>query len=385
VLTARAVPWALYHSARPRHAASAPDKPAHELAAARSELRALELLALALALASPALGAVLLQHVSALVLGPAALSWFSTGLFVLATAVRPWSHLGERLSARADGLQTLLHEPAPPAPADALAALQADLAATRERVEELADELAAAQDALADRPSIDDAHAAADLARADAQRALRAHERSAAAQRTSADARLAALEAALDALRTGAGAPCAHCAHAAHTVRADEGGSGVLAALGTVLPGWIRVSTHPAAPAPAPPAPPGERERRYFAPGATGARNTKVPLLSPSASPPLLSPPGSSATLHALAGAGAHAHAHAPGSPRARKLDTIHEGRAYDTRAAAPAPRKKMRAPRPRGPPSLAGIVWRCVDLALLPARVVLRALLPGWVLAQVR
>jgi hypothetical protein len=51
--------------------------------------------------------------VSASILGPDAVSWFSTGLFVLATGVRPWTHLVERLSQRTMALQSYVHRPSP--------------------------------------------------------------------------------------------------------------------------------------------------------------------------------------------------------------------------------------------------------------------------------
>ena len=50
---------------------------------------------------------------SAYVLGPDAVSWFSTGLFVLATGVRPWAHLIERLNQRTMALQEYVHRPSP--------------------------------------------------------------------------------------------------------------------------------------------------------------------------------------------------------------------------------------------------------------------------------
>jgi hypothetical protein len=51
--------------------------------------------------------------VTASILGPDAVSWFSTGLFVLATGVRPWTHLVERLSQRTMALQSYVHRPSP--------------------------------------------------------------------------------------------------------------------------------------------------------------------------------------------------------------------------------------------------------------------------------
>lgn len=78
---------------------------------ASSELRKLEFLFLFLTFVSPLLGAALLRYATAAVLGPDAVSWFSTGLFVLATGMRPWSHLVDRLNQRMSDLQDFVHYP----------------------------------------------------------------------------------------------------------------------------------------------------------------------------------------------------------------------------------------------------------------------------------
>lgn len=78
---------------------------------AASELQKLEFLFLFLTFVSPLLGAALLRYATAAVLGPDAVSWFSTGLFVLATGMRPWSHLVDRLNQRTSDLQDFVHYP----------------------------------------------------------------------------------------------------------------------------------------------------------------------------------------------------------------------------------------------------------------------------------
>lgn len=60
---------------------------------------------------SPFIGAYLLRYVTTAMLGPESLSWFSTGLFVMAAGVRPWSHLVDRLSQRASDLQDFIRRP----------------------------------------------------------------------------------------------------------------------------------------------------------------------------------------------------------------------------------------------------------------------------------
>ncbi|KAJ2916387.1 hypothetical protein MD484_g4061, partial [Candolleomyces efflorescens] len=78
---------------------------------ATSELRQLELFFLLCTLLSPLLGALLLRYATAAVLGPESTSWFSTGLFVLATGMRPWAHLVDRLNERTMELHDFIHYP----------------------------------------------------------------------------------------------------------------------------------------------------------------------------------------------------------------------------------------------------------------------------------
>ncbi|KAJ7500828.1 hypothetical protein B0H11DRAFT_2225213 [Mycena galericulata] len=161
------VPWNLYHAARPRRppsgssstaapapilrSASSPDTSASTAAAdtstfttrendaaveehvrvralAHSELRAIELLLLLLALSAPLLGVLLLRSLASLTSSPTPansthaqgnssatpISWFSTTLFALLTALRPLRELVSRVSARTSTLHTLIHSPPPP-------------------------------------------------------------------------------------------------------------------------------------------------------------------------------------------------------------------------------------------------------------------------------
>jgi hypothetical protein len=111
------VPWALYQKAKPRSKAfhvptSDPDSLEGRYAdLAASELQRLELFYLFLAFLSPFLGASLLRYVTAAILGPDAISWFSVGLFVLATGVRPWSKIIDRLKRRTEELHDFVHYP----------------------------------------------------------------------------------------------------------------------------------------------------------------------------------------------------------------------------------------------------------------------------------
>ena len=111
------VPWMLYQSARrresPRHTPPLDPAEARYAQLAASELRTFELFFLLLTFLSPFIGASLLRYATAAVLGPDAVSWFSTGLFVLATGMRPWAHLVDRLSGRTMELQEYVHRPSP--------------------------------------------------------------------------------------------------------------------------------------------------------------------------------------------------------------------------------------------------------------------------------
>lgn len=78
---------------------------------AHAELRSYELMYLSLTVLSPFLGATLLRIVATAITGDAdTLSWFSTSLFVLATGIRPWTHLVDRLKSRSQALNDILKE-----------------------------------------------------------------------------------------------------------------------------------------------------------------------------------------------------------------------------------------------------------------------------------
>jgi hypothetical protein len=78
---------------------------------AASELRLYELFFLSLSLVSPVLGATFLRYATTIFLGPESLSWFHTTTFILASGIRPWSHLVQRVSERAIDLHNTIHYP----------------------------------------------------------------------------------------------------------------------------------------------------------------------------------------------------------------------------------------------------------------------------------
>ncbi|RDB18292.1 hypothetical protein Hypma_000549 [Hypsizygus marmoreus] len=124
------VPWELYRKARPRR--RAPNIPPSKVdekykQIATSELHALELFFLALTAASPFFGALFLRYATAAVLGEDSVSWFSTALFVMATGMRPWSHLVERFNRRTTDLHDVIHYPSPNINAEDVQAQMADM------------------------------------------------------------------------------------------------------------------------------------------------------------------------------------------------------------------------------------------------------------------
>ena len=105
------VPWDLYRESIPRREVDASSDLDELTYLAHTELKSYELMYLSFTVLSPFLGAMLLRSVAAAVSGdPNILSWFSTSLFVLATGIRPWSHLVERLRSRSLALNEILKE-----------------------------------------------------------------------------------------------------------------------------------------------------------------------------------------------------------------------------------------------------------------------------------
>ncbi|KAL6308817.1 hypothetical protein BKA93DRAFT_724892 [Sparassis latifolia] len=120
------IPWRLYQASLPHKPSHSPNpastdpQTARLVALARTELHRQELFYLVLTVVSPLLGAAFLQHIADALGGTQALSWFSTTLFVLATGLRPWSHLVARLRDRTNALHNAVHYP-PPAESEAAA------------------------------------------------------------------------------------------------------------------------------------------------------------------------------------------------------------------------------------------------------------------------
>ncbi|KAF8630082.1 hypothetical protein AX17_005480 [Amanita inopinata Kibby_2008] len=110
------IPWVLYQKARPQKTLpllppTSIEEKYQQIAA--SELHRLELFFLSLTAISPFLGATFLRYATSTTIGPQALSWFNTALFVLATGMRPWAHIVERLKQRTSDLHDVIDHAAP--------------------------------------------------------------------------------------------------------------------------------------------------------------------------------------------------------------------------------------------------------------------------------
>ncbi|KAF8336275.1 uncharacterized protein EI90DRAFT_3287418 [Cantharellus anzutake] len=116
-------PWELYTRSRARRPPSGyeedlesedEDEPDHIRqirVLARSELRFAELTYLALCLLTPLIGTMLLCYASSIMSASGSISWFSTGLFILATGIRPWRHLISLLTNRTEALHDIVYAP----------------------------------------------------------------------------------------------------------------------------------------------------------------------------------------------------------------------------------------------------------------------------------
>ncbi|KAH8112120.1 hypothetical protein DFH11DRAFT_1546096 [Phellopilus nigrolimitatus] len=194
------VPWTLYRASIPSREPMLNEESTTKHAA-HAELRTLELFYLILTVLSPFFGAILLKYVATAISGNTeTLSWFSTSLFVLATGVRPWSHLVERLKDRSRALNVLLEEDEEEretTPADNDAELNAELGDLRGRLGTL--DTRVSELAATNSRDWDDLADAVD----GVEKVLRRHRAESARRTQSDDARLNALEAYVLALQKG--------------------------------------------------------------------------------------------------------------------------------------------------------------------------------------
>ncbi|KAI0078442.1 hypothetical protein K474DRAFT_1594123 [Panus rudis PR-1116 ss-1] len=192
------VPWRLYQAALPRKStARNVGVTSRDVEPLASELRTLELFYLSLTVLSPLVGAYLIRFILRTLEGVDNLSWFSTALFVLATGVRPWTHLVSRLRQRTEDLHDAIHYPAEEIQARQHADLEKKLESIARRLEEFESnlrELTAKTERIEPMQEVCD-----DLSEAlgDVERSILRHDRKLESVRVAHDARLQIVEAGL--------------------------------------------------------------------------------------------------------------------------------------------------------------------------------------------
>ncbi|TDL26816.1 hypothetical protein BD410DRAFT_470751 [Rickenella mellea] len=207
------VPWTLYRMSISPHAPSQVDSESDQerLDDAHAELRSLEIIYLTLTVLSPLIGAILLRSISTSLTGDEqTMSWFSTSLFVLATGLRPWRHLVERLRSRSAALKSLIHQASggthePNGNAHA-GDLEAEIEKVDEALIELREEIRELDEKLerVSRSGKDSARVAATRMQElvdSVEKVMRKQQKQTARAISAHDARLAALEAQLGNLR----------------------------------------------------------------------------------------------------------------------------------------------------------------------------------------
>ncbi|TFK87799.1 hypothetical protein K466DRAFT_490220 [Polyporus arcularius HHB13444] len=202
------IPWQLYLAARPRksgrrvppHHADEDEKIAYLTAVAHSELRRSELIYMGLAIVSPFIGAAFLGYVLSALGDGAALSWFSTTLFVLATGIRPWSHLINRLQERTQELHTALHYPDEDSLASRYEENDRTLHAALKRIESLEREVDHLQEHVKRVEQLREVCDDLSDFLGDVERTVKRNERKADAVRTAQSVRITTVEQALVAL-----------------------------------------------------------------------------------------------------------------------------------------------------------------------------------------
>jgi hypothetical protein len=157
---------------------------------AHSELRTHQGFYLLLTVFSPLLGAMFLRFVLTSVSGADQISWFSTTLFVLATGMRPWSHLLTRLRQRTSDLHDTIHYPSPQSAFVATQKLQGAM----KRVETLERELKDIKGRVASNAGVEEIYDDLNGGLEEIEKSVRKNQRRAEAARVAQEKRLAALE-----------------------------------------------------------------------------------------------------------------------------------------------------------------------------------------------
>ncbi|KAI0789250.1 hypothetical protein C8Q75DRAFT_807353 [Abortiporus biennis] len=189
------VPWQLYHASMSRESKRRFAKDAVEISKlAASELRRQELFYLAFTVVSPLLGAALIRYVLAALAGVDNLSWFSTTLFVLATGIRPWSHLISRLRQRTQHLHDAVHYPSHDSQAYHNIELEKKLRTILRRIDALEDHVEQLQEKTAKTETLQEVCDDLSEAVGNVERSLNRQERKLDGMKATHDARITVVE-----------------------------------------------------------------------------------------------------------------------------------------------------------------------------------------------
>ena len=193
-LTISLVPWELYHASLPRRPVPNIPRPKNAkdrmIQLAHSELQTHQGFYLLLTVISPLLGTMLLRYVLASVTGGDQLSWFSITLFILATGMRPWSHLLDRLRKRTADLHDAIHYPSPESGYVTSQKLQATLS----RVDALERELHDIKSKLTSNSGVEEVYDDLNGGLEEIEKVVRRNQRRADTTKIAQENRLASLE-----------------------------------------------------------------------------------------------------------------------------------------------------------------------------------------------
>ena len=151
-----------------------------------------------LAALAPFLGVFFLRTVIQTITGEDAAPWFSTTVFVLASSLRPWSHIVSRLRHRVRDLHEAIHYPSPESQLIADSRIQA----IHSHVEELELELERVKRTMVLGHAVKEAHDEIFDALEDVERTVKKQDRKAEVNRSHTETRLAELETIVTRLET---------------------------------------------------------------------------------------------------------------------------------------------------------------------------------------
>jgi hypothetical protein len=151
-----------------------------------------------LAALAPFLGVFFLRTVILTITGEDAAPWFSTTVFMLASSLRPWSHIVSRLRHRVRDLHEAIHYPSPESQLIADSRIRAIL----NHVEELEREMERVKRTMVLGHAVKEAHDEIFDALEDVERTVKKQDRKVEVNKTLTETRLAEVEAVIGRLET---------------------------------------------------------------------------------------------------------------------------------------------------------------------------------------